>query len=98
MEEEKKEGATLPVLYFITVAPVVNVDHPSYRDVLWINYVYDNYTFNRHYGPKVLYNYFLSVWRRDYTVIKVELELTYYQVSYSLIRESSDKWKVTVVN
>jgi len=61
VEEEKKEGATLSVLYFITITPAVNIDHLSYRDILWINYVYDDYTFNWYYGFKALYNYFLNV-------------------------------------
>jgi len=46
VEKEKKEGATLSVLYFITAIPAVNVNYLNYRDILWINYVYDNYTFN----------------------------------------------------
>ena len=61
MEEEKKEGAVLSVLYFIITAPVVNVDYPSYKDILWINCVYNNCTFNWYYGLKALYNYFPSI-------------------------------------
>ena len=34
MEEEKKQGATSPVLYFITVIFTVNIDYPNYRDIL----------------------------------------------------------------
>jgi len=61
VEEEKKQGATPLILYFITVTPVVIVNYPSYRDILWINYIYNNYTLNWYYRPKALYNHFFSV-------------------------------------
>ena len=35
-----------PVLYFIIVVLVVNINYFSYRDILWINCVYNDYTFN----------------------------------------------------
>ena len=78
MEEEKKQGATSPIPHFITVTPTVNVNYPSYRDVLWIDYVYDNCALNWHYGPKALYNHFPNIQRRDYTVIRVKLEPAHY--------------------
>jgi len=61
VEEEKKQGATLPVLYFITVTPAVNINYSNYRDILWINYIYNNYTFNWYSGFKALYNHFPNI-------------------------------------
>jgi len=46
VEEEKKQGTTSPVLYSITVTLAVNVNYPNYKDILWINYMYDNYALN----------------------------------------------------
>jgi len=34
VEEEKKEGAILFILYFITVIPAVNINYFSYKDIL----------------------------------------------------------------
>ena len=34
MEEEKEQSATSPTLYFIIIAPVINIDYPSYKDIL----------------------------------------------------------------
>ena len=78
MEEKEEQGDILPVPYFITVTPIINVNHPSYKDILWINYIYNNYTFNWYYRPKALYNHFPSIQKRDYTIIKVKLKPVYY--------------------
>jgi len=61
VEEEKKQDVTPPVLYFITVTPVINVNHLNYKDILWINYMYNNYAFNRYYRLKALYNHFPNI-------------------------------------
>jgi len=61
MEEEKKQGATSPVPYFITITPVININHPNHKDILWINYIYNNYAFNQYYRPKAFYNHFLNI-------------------------------------
>jgi len=34
VEKERKKGITSPVLYFITVVLTVNIDYPSYKDIL----------------------------------------------------------------
>jgi len=34
VEEEKKQGVTLPILYIITTTPAVNINYFSYRDIL----------------------------------------------------------------
>jgi len=34
VEEKKKQGATPPVPYFITVTPTVNANYPNYKDIL----------------------------------------------------------------
>ena len=61
MEEEKEEGVTSPVPYFITTILVVNIDYPNYKDILWIDYVYNNCAFNRYCGLKAFYNHFPNI-------------------------------------
>ena len=34
MEEEKEENITSPILYFITAVLAVNINYPSYKDIL----------------------------------------------------------------